>query len=168
MQAAGSAGRGAGAAGAAPGAAAPQQQQERQQQERLERQERQERQEQNMALAARLTALEERLENGLATLLEVATAATAEAESEVLACRNAEAARMRVLEGSLRRLWVLEGDVRRLERELVKPPPQLTRRRPASSGSRLPRAHTCTCTYLAAYSHHLHNRSHGRPSCTGY
>jgi hypothetical protein len=48
-----------------------QQQQERQQQERLERQERQER---NMALAARLTALEERLEAGLATLLEVATA----------------------------------------------------------------------------------------------
>ena len=41
------------------------------QQERLERQERQER---NMALAARLTALEERLEAGLATLLEVATA----------------------------------------------------------------------------------------------
>jgi hypothetical protein len=50
---------------------ARQQQQERQQQERLERQERQER---NMALAARLTALEERLEAGLATLLEVATA----------------------------------------------------------------------------------------------
>jgi len=56
---------------------------------------------------------------------------------------------MRVLEGSMRRLWVLEGDVRRLERELAKPP-QLTRRRPASSGSRLAgsRAHTCTSLHI--------------------
>jgi hypothetical protein len=55
---------------------------------------------------------------------------------------------MRVLEGSLRRLWVLEGDVQRLERELAKPPPQLTRRGPASSGSRLPGAFTCTSLHI--------------------